>query len=198
MADAEKKYFIPNPRPRHKRFENMDLERKQKDFLSRQFLYVAHGTTSLVPPHEREGEDEFHVGTPAAARSRMFDNTVNGRPSYDHFYRISRDVVAPVRFGDNHPESTFSPEMSGLQPQLFESVKYDDKDAKDYQKFSGLVLPYRNNVEDRGSTSFIVPKSQIGKGVEYLGRWDSHRLATPEESNQLAEYYRTISRHREQ
>ena len=194
---AEKKYFIPNPRPRHKRFENRDLESRQKDFLSRQFMYVAHGTPSPIPPHEREGPDEFHVGTPAAARSRMFDYAVNDRPSYDHFYRISRDVVAPVRFGDDHSEASYDTQMVGLQPQLFEGVKYNSKDAQDYQKSSGLVLPYRNNVEDRGSTSFIVPKSQIGKGVEYLGRWDSHRPATPEETEELKNYYQILRRHRE-
>lgn len=149
--------------------------------MSRQFTYVAHGTTSEIPPHEREGDEAFHVGTIAAAQSRMAPETMRLAPATLHMYRISRDVMDPIKVGDYKQEQEGDDYMSGLQPQLFEELPFTDKSVEKYASSSGLVLPYRNRQEDRGSTSFLVPKSLMGKGVEYIGKKDTRRKLSPDE-----------------
>lgn len=184
MSDDEE-YYVPSTLHSSKRFESMGLARRQRDHMSRQFVYVQHGTQSEVPPHELDGPEAFHVGTPMAAKSRMSPELMRVQPAVFHTYRISRDAMAPVRFGDFIGEQEYDKHMSGLQPDLFESVSFDKKAATDYIKSSNLVLPYRNHQEDKGSTSFLVPKSRIGNGVEYLGSQNSRRRLSPEE---VAEY----------
>lgn len=177
----EKEYYVPNLLYRPRRFDQSSLERRMRDHMSRQMTYVVHGTRSEIPPHEREGDETFHVGTLAAAESRMAPELMNAQPAYLHVYRISRDVMDPVRFGDYKQEQVGDNYMSGLQPQLFESLPFNDKAVQKYISSTGLVTPYRNRQEDRGSTSFLVPKSLMGKGVEYIGKQDTRRKLTPEQ-----------------
>lgn len=179
MADEE--YYVPSLTHVARRFDKSSLERRQRDHMSRQFTYVVHGTRSEVPPHEREGDETFHVGTLAAAHSRMTPELLKAAPATMHMYRISRDVMDPMKVGDYMQEQDGDNYMSGLQPQLFEELPFDSKEVTNYMKSSNLVLPYRNRQEDRGSTSFLVPKSLMGKGVEYLGKQDTRRKLSPDE-----------------
>lgn len=93
----------------------------------------------------------------------------------------------PMKVGDYIQEEKGENYMSGIQPQLFEELPFTDKSVENYMKSSNRVLPYRNHQEDRGSTSFLVPKSLMGKGVEYLGKQDTRRKLSPEE---VADYKR--------
>lgn len=183
--------FVSNWVSRSKPFREKGVERRQRDHMSRQFTYVMHGTKSSVPPHELEGSDIIHMGTPTSAHNRMVQSA--GGHRYNHLYRISRDAMSPVVFGDylNRPQNLEEP-LQGVQEGLFESVPFDSNAAEEYQKESNLVLPYRNQEEDRGSISFTVPKSRIGSGVEYLGRWNSHRTPTPEEWEKNGDFYRML------
>jgi hypothetical protein len=194
MDDLDKKYpDFPQPFPTGAelswdgsgtgtfdyRFEKKPLERRQRDHMSRQFTYVMHGTQTHIPPHvKEEGEPSFHAGTSASADSRM---AFNAPYHFKHLYRIHRDAVDPTVFGDYMEEGSYEKGMKGLQTGLFETIPFNSKEATEHHKKSGLVLPYRNNQEDRGSISFLVPKSRIGNGVEYLGMGSTHRLSTPEE-----------------
>lgn len=169
-------------------FRSHGLQRRQRDHMSRQFTYVAHGTLSPVPPHEIEkGDPNFHVGTTRSAHVRLAQ--YGDHPRYSHIYRIHRDALAPVVFGDdlNRPESLDEP-LQGIQQGLWEGIPHTSKEAEGFIKSSNLVLPYRNEQEDRGSVSFVVPKNRIGAGVEYLGRWNSHRAPTPEEDEAMAKF----------
>lgn len=186
MPDDDE-YYVPSLTHVARRFDKSSLERRQRDHMSRQFTYVVHGTRSEVPPHEQEGAESFHVGTLAAAHSRMVPELLRAEPATFHMYRISRDVIDPMKVGDFIQEEKGENYMSGLQPQLFEELPFDSKSVENYMKSSNLVLPYRNHQEDRGSTSFLVPKSLMGKGVEYLGKQDTRRKLSPEE---VADYKR--------
>lgn len=179
MSDEE--YYVPSLLHSARRFDKSSLERRQRDHMSRQFTYVVHGTRSETPPHEQEGDETFHVGTLASAHSRMAPELVRAAPATMHMYRISRDVMDPTLFGDYKQEQEGDNYMSGLQPQLFESLPFTDESVKKHLSSSGLVLPYRNRQEDRGSISFLVPKSLMGKGVEYLGKQDTRRKLSPDE-----------------
>lgn len=183
--------FESNWTRRTQPFRKKGRERRQRDHMSRQFTYVAHGTKSFIPPHELEGEDAFHAGTTASAHSRMVQ--VGGGHRYNHIYRISRDAMSPVAFGDylNRPQNLEEP-LQGVQEGLFESVPFNSSDAEEYQKKSNLVLPYRNQEEDQGSISFLIPKGRLGSGVEYLGRWNSHRVPTPEEEAEFGDFYKRL------
>jgi hypothetical protein len=114
---------------------------------------------------------------------------------YNHVYRINRDSMAPVVFGDhlNRSKSLDEP-MQGVQPGLWEGTSFDSPEAEGYQKDSNLVLPYRNEQEDRGSVSFVVPKNRVGNGVEYLGRWDSHREPVTEKDKAQVEYLKSLDK----
>jgi hypothetical protein len=185
-------YLISNFVNFPKQFRNRNQERRQRDHMSRQFTYVSHGTLSHIPPHELEGSEEFHVGTQSSAHTRMAQ--YGNAHRYNHVYRISRDAMSPVVFGDylNRPENLDEP-MSGVQPSLWENTAFNSPEAEKYQKDSNLVLPYRNQQEDRGSVSFVVPKGRVGNGVEYLGRWDSHREPVTEEDKARVEFLKRDS-----
>lgn len=55
-------------------------------------------------------------------------------------------------------EKKFSTVMSGVQPSLWEETPADVIHSVE----TSTTLPYRNRREDIGSTSFIVPKANIG------------------------------------
>ena len=66
----------------------------------------------------------------------------------------------------------FNDSMKGKQEGLFENVPAD----AEYSAEKGVILPYRNRVEDQGSISYIVPKSSVGGAVRFVG---VNRVPTP-------------------
>ena len=132
--------------------------------------------------------DVFHVGTEASTEVSRFRDR-----SYLHEYEIdmSHPSVSPVTWGEENtilrshdlieqkltdktfdaPHSSevktvreFDDSMKGQQEGLFERVP-----ANAEQAAKGTILPYRNRVEDKGSISYIVPKSAVGNGVRLVG-----------------------------
>lgn len=164
-----------------------------------QFQRVFHRSDSEIPVHLQAATsrqafnpesnyhpDVFHVGTEASTSEVRFRT----RP-YMHEYEIdmSHPSVSPITWGEErtilrshasieqlHPDlrnnhsslantvQEFNDNMKGQQEGLFESVP-----ANAEQAAKGTILPYRNRVEDKGSISYIVPKSAVGNGVRLVG-----------------------------
>lgn len=159
----------------------MDYPKPPRDHMSRQFTYVVHSTENPTPTHalpdsdypyknertENKHPSSFHAGTPEAAGFKVRDSKV----VYSHLYKIDRNSIDPLMWRDNMYEGDkFKERVKDIPPMLSESVPYTrDMIADNSELKSPKVIPYRNMVEDMGSTSFIIPKNLIGKGVEYLG-----------------------------
>ena len=114
---------------------------------------VYHGTASEHPPH-MYGEP-FHAGTLTAAYDRMDDESMNGmldEPTQRiHKYEISDDAPTSRRIwsdplNENHDDPPIVPEYSQKR-----------------------IYPYKNEREDKGSTSYVIPSSFVGKHVKHLG-----------------------------
>jgi hypothetical protein len=82
---------------------------------------------------------------------------------YMHTYEVPDEVVSIERFGDDDHVHTFD---SSDTPQLWESVNATRQDAVENER----VVRFTNSVEDRGSQSYILPKSLINSGkIKYVG-----------------------------
>lgn len=150
---------------------------KPRDHMGRQFTYVIHSSDTKTPTHElpdseypfrvEEGENKhpssFHAGTPMSAGARRMD--------YKHVYRIDRNVIDPLMWRDNiYEDDRFRWRLRDTPPMLTESIPVTrDMIADNAKSKSPRAIPYRNMYEDKGSTSFIIPKNLVGKGVTYLG-----------------------------
>lgn len=99
-----------------------------------------------------------------------------------HEYEIDPSVVDHIVYGDSQyvmdkadnpayaTHHDMKKAMEGIQPQLFESLPGDPREAVN----TGKVLQYRNFGEDPGSISFMVPKSAIASGkVRHVGVIDA-------------------------
>lgn len=83
------------------------------------------------------------------------------------------DAAGQLLFVATRPEHPlvrdFNKRMEGKQQGLWEHISADPKEAVQ----TGKVIPYRNTHEDRGSISYMVPKSAIRSGkVKYAGVTD--------------------------
>lgn len=168
-----------------------------------QFVTVFHSSEDAVPPHEvhygstntdwKKGaslEEEnrhprvIHAGTEAS--------TEGFKRPYTHVYEIPVEHQYPVTFGDA-PRMTFDDEsetfdrktgepvsknfvgeyqqrLRGVQQGLFESIPGDPELAVRTE----MAVPYRNKGEDKGSISWMVPKSAIRSGnIRYKGLKES-------------------------
>lgn len=111
---------------------------------------VYHGTFSGKAPHEH-GEP-FHAGSMAATDDRAADQLMAGEVEEPairqvHGYEISDD--APMS------RHTWS------DPDAGSNVVPEHKDNR--------IYPYKNDREDRGSTSYVIPSGFVGKHVKHLG-----------------------------
>lgn len=148
-------------------------------------MHLQEATTrQAYHPDSNYHPDIFHAGTVESTKESRFSN----RP-YMHEYEVdmSHPSISPVVWGDepgivqaqnkveqnltvSHPDrikvlKEFSDSMSGKQEGLFENVPADAQ----YAAEKGVILPYRNRVEDKGNVSYIVPKSAVGGAVRYVG-----------------------------
>ena len=155
-----------------------------RDHMSRQFTYVIHGSQNKVPVHEIPDKQypavpmhsitnihrsSFHAGTPQAAADKV---SWKSDTTYAHVYRIDRDTIDPLMWKDtlDYENPPFQKRLRGIQPMLSESVEYrSGMIAENAESKAPKAIPYRNMGEDYGSTSFIIPKNIVGKGVKYLG-----------------------------
>lgn len=152
------------------------------------FIKAYHISWNDTPPHElkpqefgheyKEGDnihpDVLHMGTKNAAMQIY--------RTHLHEYEIDPSAIDPVVYGDtqhvmdkadnpNYPtHHEVKQAMKGIQPSIFESITGDPRQAVK----TGKVLQYRNFAEDRGSISFMVPKSAIKEGkVRHVGVIDA-------------------------
>lgn len=140
------------------------------------YVTVYHGSGTYMAPHKmdhpfiKEGfghfssnqsNDVIHMGTPEAAYSR-------GRTIF-HVYQVPKSLL-DVTYADSDimgsdekfRKNTYGPP----QQSLWETqIKTPEQVSA-----SGMVMPYLNQFEDKGSTSYIVPKNLIHQdGVRYMG-----------------------------
>lgn len=164
-------------------FSVKSVERRMRDHMSRQMTYVVHSSENEIPPHLAENNnlilrerdyrnlhrDAFHAGSPISAKEAGMG------AQYRHVYRIDRSSMDPVVRGDEHrrPSSQSMLDWSSPHvptPQLFEDVPLLFNDIEDnLAQENPKVQPYRNDIEDSGSLSYIIPRNIVGKGVTYLG-----------------------------
>lgn len=140
------------------------------------YVTVYHGSRSYDAPHRvdhpfiqegyghfssNQSNDVIHMGTPEAAYSR-------GRRIF-HEYQIPKSLL-DVTYADS--DSLGSNEMLNRNthgpPQ--QSLWETQIKTPEQVYASGMVMPYLNQFEDKGSTSYIVPKNLIHQdGVRYMG-----------------------------
>lgn len=117
---------------------------------------VYHGTFSEGAPHEY-GET-FHAGTLRSTDDRAADILMARgveRPAIRqiHGYEISDDAPMSKRVWDDPLEGIYGP-----------------KDSKPVPEFNQKrIYPYKNDREDSGSTSYVIPSGFVGKYVKHLG-----------------------------
>lgn len=158
------------------------------DHLGEHILRVYHSSRGDTPPHimrktyaEKEREhaqwawdndlaytnvhpDIVHAGTREAA-----EEVSAGTRPYMHVYDIDTREMSPVTYGDApkmDDDKRYTSRMVGKQPSLWESIPSTGEETLKH----GRVQPYRNKVEDRGSISYMIPKSEVGTSrVKYVG-----------------------------
>ena len=110
---------------------------------------VYHGSFSEEPPH-MYGET-FHTGTLQAAHDRLDEAQEWGGLASIYKYRIS----------DSAPTSraTWADPLHDYADGPTVVPEYNQK----------RIYPYKNAVEDKGSTSYVVPSNFVGNHVQYLG-----------------------------
>jgi hypothetical protein len=116
---------------------------------------VYHGTFSEMPPHEHGYP--FHAGTEDSAEDRL--NSLDEYSDEDednipigqiHAYEISDDAPTSKKMWTDPYFATID---STAVPEHKEN----------------RIYPYTNRVEDKGSTSYVIPSSFVGSHVKHLG-----------------------------
>ena len=109
---------------------------------------VYHGTFESQPPHEYN-QDTFHAGTRKAAEERLDEAEESGGIATMHAYEIS----------DTAPTSR---RKTWADP-------YANSDNVVPEHKTNRIYPYTNEVEDSGSTSYVIPNQFVGRHVKHLG-----------------------------
>jgi hypothetical protein len=133
---------------------------------------VYHGTLSNAAPHEHGYP--FHAGTYKAANDRLDDEIEHG-VDWDpegtgkaqvgigqiHSYEVSDDAPTSKRvWGD--------PDV-GFQRATWERDGDDGPPTPEVPEHKqNRIYPYKNDREDKGSTSYVVPSSFVGNHVKHL------------------------------
>ena len=133
------------------RLTDLFLENK---YMASKIVY--HGTLSEEAPHEHGYP--FHAGTSRAANERLDDEIQNGVD----WGEATRGVA-----------SIHAYEVSDTAPTS-RRVWQDPMFGEDENKFvpehkENRIYPYKNDREDRGSTSYVIPSNFVGKHVKHLG-----------------------------
>lgn len=110
---------------------------------------VYHGTFSQEAPHAYN--EPFHAGTLRSAYDRLDEAEELGGVEAVHGYEIS----------DNAPTSR----KMWADPL----DDYDDSPTQVPEYNQKRIYPYKNTVEDKGSTSYVIPSKFVGNHVKHLG-----------------------------
>jgi hypothetical protein len=111
---------------------------------------VYHGTFSDQAPHSYD-QDTFHAGSQKSAHDRLEEAQEVGGIATVHAYEIS----------DNAPMS----KKKWADPLEWRNSDYPEVPEDDTTK----IYPYDNAVEDKGSTSYVIPRRFVGRHVTHLG-----------------------------
>ena len=125
---------------------------------------VYHGTMSQEPPHEY-GEP-FHVGTERAAEQRLDDEIEHGNFWAEEPLRIAS--MHAYEISDTAPKS---------RKMWKDPTRYEGEPAAVPEHKENRIYPYKNAIEHKGSTSYVVPSSFVGKHVKHLGLQFQHFVA---------------------
>ena len=139
---------------------------------------VAHHSTWLgIDPQELNEDSSIHAGTMQSAYDRLspgLDSTLKDSDyedgeqmhSYLHSYKIPRNVINPTMHLD--PDSRGVLRHSNTSRNR---MKVTPEKIYPYNNPSdNRVLQYKNEVEDKGSTSYLIPSKLIHDGrVNHLG-----------------------------
>lgn len=117
---------------------------------------VYHGTVENEPPHVHGFP--FHAGSKRAAQERIDDEISHGM-SVDEPTRVTASYHA-YEIDDESPMS----KRTWQDPMFYQ----DERKAVPEHK-ENRIYPYTNEREDRGSTSYVIPSSFVGKHVKHLG-----------------------------
>ena len=173
--------------------EATPVEVKPKDTVT-----VYHSSSRLIPPHLREHPllgmlesggnpfssnghpDVIHAGSRQSAYERSRRGAV-------HVYEIPKSLLSETRRDSDDPrdpEGTRPFNMNthpGHQegPPQQELWEYQDKDVNEVAS-GNSVVPYFNQFEDKGSTSYMFPKHLVHQGkITYKGMMDGRHLNPP-------------------
>lgn len=117
---------------------------------------VYHGTAESDPPHTHGMP--FHAGTLRSAQDRIDDELSHG---------IDRDEIPVVNTTIHAYEVAENAPMSKRvweDPMFYQNERRAVPEHKENR-----IYPYINAREDRGSVSYVVPSSFVGRHVTYLG-----------------------------
>lgn len=111
---------------------------------------VYHGTFSDQPPHSYD-QDTFHAGSEKSAYDRLTEAEEVGGIATVHAYEVSNDApMSKEKWAD---------------PLEWRTSDYPEVPENDISK----IHSYNNAVEDKGSTSYVIPRTFVGKHVKHLG-----------------------------
>lgn len=117
---------------------------------------VYHGTVETDPPHLHGFP--FHAGTKRAAQERIDDEISHGI-SVDKPTRVTASYHA-YEINDAAP----------ISKRTWEDPMFYSSEAKAVPEHKeNRIYPYKNEREDGGSISYVVPSSFVGNHVKHLG-----------------------------
>lgn len=123
---------------------------------------VYHGTLSGNAPHT--WGDPFHAGTENAAYKRLNDEddyeSMWGDDDEDSGSDLGVAQVHAYEIKNTAPTSR----RVWQDPEEFQDPNLAVPETK-----RNRIYPYTNEVEDRGSTSYVIPSEFVGNHVKYLG-----------------------------
>lgn len=131
---------------------------------------VYHGTVEPFAPHA--WGHPFHAGTMNAAKDRLNDEINHGMDWAEigagiaavHGYEISNNAPTSRRVWED--------------PMLPETEGREVPEHKENR-----IYTYQNAVEDRGSISYVIPSSFVGKHVKHLGVQFQYVIGEKEDEN---------------
>jgi hypothetical protein len=159
------------------------------DHIGEHIIRVYHSSRVAEPPHEVEPKyaDDLRILKKAEGPKHAYNNVHpdiihagtyesaheigGGTRQFMHMYELDTREMSPVVYGDAPPllgneTQKFKRRLSGEQQSLWESVPSTGLETLEH----GKVQPYRNQAEDEGSISYMIPKSEIAEGrVKYIG-----------------------------
>jgi len=146
--------------------------------------YLAfHGSFSEQPPHEQEGTENFHAASrPQGSIERlglqMYANAglaqdagndegigpYGNSPAYMHLYEVN-SKPHPKVYSDPHAN------MDAYGTGYDEDEEQDESNIVPEHGHLTQPLQYRNQHEDVGQLSYVLPKHMVGSGkINYVGR----------------------------